>query len=308
MFTTLIVQPIFNLLILIMALIPSHNFGAAIIIFTALIRLLLWPLVKKQLHHARAIRELQPDIKKIKAATKGDRQKESQLTMELYKERQINPFSSLGIVLAQAPILIGLYLGLQKVIKDPQAIVTFSYSWLHNLPWMQSVTQDIHNFDSTLFGVVDLTRSVLGPKGFYFPALILVASAAAVQFFQSKQLMPQSEDSRGLRAILRDAGKGKSADQSEVNAAVGRGTIFLIPAFVFLLGLHLAAALPLYWLVSSSIAFFQQTRILNQDVKEAEATVDSSASTEVETLDKSQVKKAKQKKRSKTTKSRRKRK
>ena len=73
MFTTLIVQPIFNLLVLVYALLPGHNFGVALIIFTIIIRLLLWPLVKKQLHQAKAMRELQPEIKRIKKATKGNR-------------------------------------------------------------------------------------------------------------------------------------------------------------------------------------------------------------------------------------------
>jgi YidC/Oxa1 family membrane protein insertase len=59
-FTTLIVQPIFNLLALIYALLPGHNFGLSLIIFTIVIRLLLWPLVRKQLHQAKAMRELQP--------------------------------------------------------------------------------------------------------------------------------------------------------------------------------------------------------------------------------------------------------
>ena len=58
----------------------------------------MWPLVKKQLHHAKAMRELQPELKKIKQATKGDRQKESMLVMELYKEKGINPFSSIGLI------------------------------------------------------------------------------------------------------------------------------------------------------------------------------------------------------------------
>ena len=75
MFTTFIVQPIFNLLVLVYALLPGHNFGLSLIIFTILIRLLLWPLVRKQLHQAKAMRELQPEIKKIKAASKGNRQK-----------------------------------------------------------------------------------------------------------------------------------------------------------------------------------------------------------------------------------------
>src|SRR6185503_21187030 len=98
MFTTIIVQPIFNLLVLITALLPGHNFGLAIIVFTIIVRLLMWPLVRKQLHHAKAMRELAPELKKIKQSTKGNRAEESRLTMELYKEREINPFATLGVL------------------------------------------------------------------------------------------------------------------------------------------------------------------------------------------------------------------
>src|SRR5438132_7583245 len=138
MFTTIIVQPIFNLLVLIYALIPGHNFGLAIILFTILVRLLMWPLVKKQLHHAKALRALQPELKKIKVAAKGDRQKESQLTMELYKERQINPFASIGILVVQLPILIGLYSGIRKIVNDPHKIIDFSYPFIQHLSWIQT--------------------------------------------------------------------------------------------------------------------------------------------------------------------------
>ena len=269
MFTTVIVQPIFNLLVLIYNLIPGHNFGLAIIIFTIIIRILMWPLVKKQLHHAKAIRDLAPELKRIKAATKGNRQEESRMTMELYKERQINPFSTLGIVLVQTPILIGLYLGLQKIIKDPNHIINFSYSFLH-FGWLNTLAQNIHQFDNTLFGVVDLTRRATGPKGLYWPALLIVGASAIVQFYQSRQLMPTTKSSRSLRKILSEAGQGVSAEQSEVNAAVGRSTMFLIPFFVFIVGLNLAAALPLYWLVSSAVALLQQSRVLREDVAEAE--------------------------------------
>ena len=73
-FTTFIEQPIFNLLVLIYAIIPGHNFGLAIIIFTIIIRLLLWPLVKKQLHQAKAMRKLQPELKRLKQEAKGNKQ------------------------------------------------------------------------------------------------------------------------------------------------------------------------------------------------------------------------------------------
>ncbi len=276
MFTTIIIQPIFNLLVLIYNLLPGHNFGLAIIVFTIIVRLLMWPLVKKQLHHAKAMRDLAPELKKIKVAAGGDRQKESKMTMELYKEREINPFASLGIVLVQAPILIGLYIGLQKIIKDPHALISFSYSFLH-FGWLDQLASNIHQFDNSLFGLVNLSRSALGPGGTYWPALVLVILSAVVQFIQSKQLMPAGKDARGLKTILRDAGQGKQADQSEVNAAVGRGTLFLVPFFVFIVGLHFAAALPLYWLVSSGVALIQQSKVLKEDVVEAEAIATNAA-------------------------------
>lgn len=269
MFTTIIVQPIFNLLVLIYALIPGHNFGLAIIIFTIVIRLLMWPLVRKQLHHAKAIRELAPEIKKIKQKTAGDKQKERLLTMELYKEREIKPLASIGIIAVQAVIFIGLYLGLSKVIKDTQQIIDFSYSFLHDLSWMKTLAQDISQFDASLFGLIDLHKTAISSGGVYWPAMLLVVGSAVAQFFQGKQLMPKSEDARSLRQILKEAGAGKQADQQEVNAAVGRSTLYLLPVFVFVISLNFAAALPLYWFTGSLVAIWQQGRILKKDVEEA---------------------------------------
>src|SRR4051794_13915252 len=133
MFTTLIVKPIFNLLVLIYALLPGHNFGVALILFTIVIRLLLWPLVKRQLHQAKAMRKLQPEIKRVKQAAKGNKQKESQMLMELYKERGINPFATFPTLIIQFIILIGLYSGLTKIIHNPETIVTFAYPSLQHL-------------------------------------------------------------------------------------------------------------------------------------------------------------------------------
>ncbi len=271
MFTTLIVQPIFNLLVLIYALIPGHNFGLAIIIFTIVIRILMWPLVKKQLHQAKAMRELAPELKKIKAAAGSDRQKASAMTMELYKEREINPFASLGIMLVQLPIFIGLYSSIRRIIGNPHQIVDFSYPALHHLGWMQNLAGNIHHFDNSLVGIVDLGRKAAA-GGIYWPALVIVIASATTQYFQARQLMPKSQDSRSLRQILRESGSGKSADQQEVNAAVSRGTQYLIPGIVLLVGLSFAAALSLYLLVNSAVACLQQAKILNADVEELEAT------------------------------------
>lgn len=282
MFQTFIVQPLFNLLALIYALIPGHNFGLALIIFTIVIRMLMWPLLKKQLHHAKAMRELQPEIKKIKQATKGDRQKESTMIMELYKERQISPFGSLGIILVQFVVLIGLYSGLRKVVDNPQAILDFTYSWVANLPWMKTLAQNISQFDATLFGVIDLSKPAISKSGaVYVPALLLVIGSAITQYFQSSQLMPTDKDARKLRHILKDASTGKQAEQSEVNAAIGRSTKFLIPIAILFFTINIASALTLYWFVGGLIALIQQSIILKEDEEELEAGSEKAATDKV---------------------------
>ena len=270
LFTILIIQPIFNVLVLIYAILPGHNFGLAVILFTILARLALWPLVKKQLHHTRIMQQLQPELKKIKKAAKGDKQKESRMVMEMYKERGINPFASIGLILAQFPILFALWRGLLRIAKDPQQIISFSYSWTHHLSWMKQLGSNIHRFDDSLFGVVNLTDKAFSHGKVYWPAILIAAASAVAQYYQSRQLLPKNKDSRSLRDILGGAGKGQAADQQEVNAAAQQTMIIFVPALVFLAALQFPAALPLYWLVNSSVAWFQQSRILNRDVQEME--------------------------------------
>lgn len=274
-FDTLIVQPIFNLLVVIYALIPGHNFGLAIIIFTIIVRLLMWPLVKKQLHQVKVMRKIQPELKRIKKAANGNRQQESLMMMELYKERGINPFGTIGLLLLQIPILLGLYSGLQRVLKDPEQLVSFAYPFFQHLPWLENLARDVKQFDATLFSIVDLTRPAVGELGFYLPAMLIVTASAVVQYYQSKQLAPDSKDARSLRAILKDAGQGKQADQSELNAATARSTRYLLPAMIFIFTINLASALALYWLVSGVVALVQQTIALRDDTKEMEAEAGS---------------------------------
>lgn len=273
-FNTFVIEPIFNLLVFIYALLPGHNFGLAIILFTIVVRTLMWPLVKKQLHHTKAMRALQPDLKRIKKAAKGDRQKESMMMMELYKEREISPFGPIGILVVQFIILIGLYRGLSKVVVEPKHIIDMAYPFMQNLSWMKQLASDISKFDASLLSIIDLKRAAWGTQGFYFPAFILVAGSAIIQYYSSKQLMPKNEDSRTLRQILKDAGKGREAEQSEVSTAVGQTTKYFIPVMIFVFTIGLASALSLYWLVSGLVAYWQQSRILGQDEDELEAIAD----------------------------------
>lgn len=274
-FEVVIVKPIFNLLALIYGLLPGNNFGLSIILFTIIVRLLMWPLVKKQLHQAKAMRALQPELKRIKKATKGNRQQESMMLMELYKERGISPFGSIGVLIVQLIILLGLYSGLNRVVKDPRAMIDYSYDWLNNLGGLKNLAENIGNFDATLFGVVDLTRGAFSSGNWYIPALLIVLGSAVAQYYQSKQLLPVAKDGRNLRTILKDAGSGKQAEQAEISAAMGQNTKYLFPLMIVAFTITLPSALSLYWLVSGIVAYIQQDRILGQDEEEMEQLADA---------------------------------
>lgn len=289
MFTTFIVQPLFNLLVFIYALLPAHNFGLALVIFTVIIRWLMWPLVKKQLHQAKAMRAMQPELKRIKKAAKGDKRKEQMMIMELYKERGINPFATFPILIVQIVVLLALYSGLMKLLKDPGTLISFSYSPIQNLGWMQELARDLGRFDETLLGVVDLGRASLSKEGFYGAGFVIVVASAFAQYYQAKQIMPSDKEARGLRAILKDAGEGKQADQAEVSAAVGRTTIYIIPVSILLFASGLPTAIALYWLVSSVVAIWQQNRILKQDETEMEALADAPTKKNVDAIPEAEV-------------------
>jgi YidC/Oxa1 family membrane protein insertase len=275
MFDTLIGKPLFNLLTFIYGVLPGHNFGLAIVLFTVVIRLLLWPLLKKQLHNAAAMRRMQPELKRIKKEAKGDRVKESELTMQLYKETGINPLGSIGTALLQLPILLALFHGITKIVGDKSAVVTNSYGFIQNLPWMKELASNIDKFDMTLLGFVDLARkpmegSLLQPFSahYYWPGVVIVILSAVVQYYASKMLMVTDTQARSLRKILKDASSGVEADQAEVNAATMRGMRYLIPAMILLTSIHFSVALGLYWLVSGFIQYVQQRHILSQDATE----------------------------------------
>jgi membrane protein insertase Oxa1/YidC/SpoIIIJ len=104
--------------------------------------------------------------------------------------------------------------------------------------------------------------------------MVLVLGSAVTQYFQSVQLLPQNKDGRKLRDILRDAGEGKQADQTEVNAAISSSTKYLLPVMIFLFTVNLASALSLYWLVGGLVAFIQQSIVLRDDETELEAIAD----------------------------------
>lgn len=267
-FDLILIQPIFNILVVIYGLVPGQDFGVALIIFTIIVRLLMWPLVKKQLHQTKKMRQLQPELAKIKQRTKGNRQLESKLMMELYKERDVNPFSSIGTLLLQLPIFIALFAVVRLITEHHENIAKYTYDFLEGIPGVRDAISG--HLNATFLGIVDLTKHATGPQGIYWPLFILAIAAAVIQFFQSKMLLPQPKDKRKLSDMLKDQAAGKQVDQAEMSAAMTGKMIWLFPILTFGVATYLDGALVLYLITTNAVAIFQQHRVLNRDETELE--------------------------------------
>ncbi len=120
MWDTLIITPFINFLLWIYSLIG--NFGIAIILFTLVTRIVLYPLTAKQIKSSQAMQELQknPRYLEMQKKYKDDKEKLAQEQMKLYQELKINPLSACLPTLLQFPIIIGLYQALiQSIASAP---------------------------------------------------------------------------------------------------------------------------------------------------------------------------------------------
>lgn len=241
-------QFVYNVLVGLWAIIPGHDLGLSIILATIVIRGLMWPLDKKALHGRRALQSLQPELNKIKKQAGGDKQKEYELTMNLYKEKEINPLGASCLpVLLQFPILIAIFRVIMEWLK-PEFLAERTYLFVRNLPYVQRAIENPELFETTFLGL-DITR--FGNAGFIF--LLFPIAAAILQYFQVKMITPP---------VPKDT---QDPQQKMMN-----NLTYLGPGMIFVFGLTLPIALSLYWLSMSVIAIFQQHMIIKKDVETLE--------------------------------------
>ena len=291
-FDEFIVRPILNLLMAIYSLIP--DFGISIIVFTILVRLLLWPLIKKQLHQAKAMRKMQPELAKIKKQYAKNPQMRNLAMMELYKKHNISAFGYIGILIIQLPILIAMYRVVQIFVSSRADLGKYVYDFVKNLPVANNLVNNPDQFNQNFLGIIDLTQHAVSKNGVVIGLLILAGVAAYLQYLTSKQLSPQSDSKRKLRDILAEAGGGKEADQSEVNAIMTRKMMKFMPLMMFMVTIYLPAALALYLATASAVGYLQNHIILKQDSLEMEAVANKKTASQKSIASAKTKKRAKQ--------------
>ena len=271
LFDVVIVQPILNFLMAIYAIVPGGDFGVSVVIFTIVLRFALWPLAKKQLHQAKAMRKMQPELKKIKEKYKNNSQAQGLAMMDLYKKHNISPFGSIGILLIQMPILIAIYRVVQIFALYREDLAKYTYGFMENIPVVKELIADPTHFNQNFLGFIDLTQHGISSDGVVIGLVILSLLAAVMQYLLSKQMSPSTDNGKRLRDILAEAGQGKEADQAELNAIVMRKMTKVMPVFLFFVMVSLPGALALYMATGNIVAYFQNASILKKDEQEMEA-------------------------------------
>lgn len=124
------------------------NYGLAIILLTIVVRLILLPLSIKQTRSMREMQRIQPEIKRIQAKHKGDRQKMNEEMMALYKEHNVNPLGGCLPLLMQFPVFIALYQVLLRPLRylgfmDSNPDTPVVEDWIHqNVDGIMQTLQD----------------------------------------------------------------------------------------------------------------------------------------------------------------------
>ena len=204
------------------------NMGLSIITLTLIIKAVLFPLAYKSYVSMARMKELQPEMEKMKADAGDDRQKLQQGMMELYKKNKVNPAAGCLPILMQIPIFFSLY----KVI-----FVTIE---LRHAPFFGPF-QDLSAPDPTsiynLFGLLPWAAPDAGTT----MALIFIGILPlllGISMFLQQKLNPAPTD----------------ATQQMIFA-------WMPWVFMFMLG-GFASGLVVYWIANNTITFTQQYLIM----------------------------------------------
>jgi YidC/Oxa1 family membrane protein insertase len=242
------------------------SYAGAIVLFTLAIMLVLSPLAIKSTRSMIRMQRLQPEMKKLQAKHKDDREALNREMMAFYKANNVNPFSSCLPLLLQMPVFIVLYRvlhGLTKTGSDG----TFDPSYLNH---SSSLYQDLSKTNEMMSWGMDLSKSAvqeLQDAGVLvaIPYILLVGIVVVTSFVQQRQIQ----------------GRNPNASANPQQQMIGR----ILPFIFIPISISLPAGVVVYFAVSNLVRVGQQALVTKLEfsgkdddgkhppkVREAEAT------------------------------------
>jgi len=245
MYNEIIFRPLYNGLVGLMDILPWIDVGMAVIIFTAIVKVVLYPLSKSALLTQVRMKAVEPEANRIKNQYANDRQVQAQKTMELYKSHNIKPFSGILLLIIQLPILLALISVFYKIIPTIDTVAL--YPFVH-APLLKTV----------FLGIIDLTK----------PSIVLAVMTAVIQFLQL-QFSLASAQAKKFPAVQGSGMAGSMANSMNTQMK------YLVPllAFVSIYWIiparfpEASSIIAIYWMTSSLMTFLQELVIRKKHLK-----------------------------------------
>ena len=227
MFGTFIYNPLYNGLITLVGLVPGGDAGIAAILFTVIVRFVLYPLSKSAIRTQEGMKRIKPELEELKEKYKDNPQEQATEMFALYKREQINPFASIFLILIQLPIIFALYFvflrgGLPEINMD------ILYSFV-TIP---------ENVSMMFLGFVDMTKR----------SAVLALLAGITQHIHARKTFNTPAKRDGSFG-------GDFAHTMQIQMKYGMPVLITIIAFT------LPAIISLYWVTSNIFTLIQETSI-----------------------------------------------
>ncbi|WP_417275596.1 membrane protein insertase YidC [Celeribacter halophilus] len=219
-------KPIFRILHALNGLIG--NMGWSIVLLTLIIKGVMFPLAYKSYVSMARMKELQPEMEKLKEAAGDDKEKLQRGMMELYKKNKVNPASGCLPLLLQIPVFFSLY----KVI-----FVTIELRHAPWIGWIRDLSAPDPSSILNLFGLLPYAPPEPGSM-LAFLSLGILPILLGISMWLQQKLNPAPTD----------------ASQAMIMA-------WMPWVFMFMLG-NFASGLVLYWICNNTITFTQQYLIM----------------------------------------------
>jgi YidC/Oxa1 family membrane protein insertase len=211
----------------------TGSLGYALIIFTLVIRSLLLPLTIPSIKAQAKIRDLKPELDKLKNKHGADKKALQLAQMELYQKYNINPLAGCLPQILQIAVLIVLYHALVSFLGQTEfngVPLTTRFFWL-----------DLHLPDTTyilpvLAGVTQLILS------------LMIAPGAEI-----KDVVPNKSKKKKVQEA-----NVKEEDMAEMAASMQQQMLFIMPVMTGFIAINFPSGLALYWVITTLFSIVQQ--------------------------------------------------
>lgn len=228
-FNHYLVIPLYNVLVLIIKIVPFADLGLSVILLTIIVRLILFPLSKSAIKTQLKMKDIQKPIEEIKEKYKNDQQQMAIETMKFYKENDIKPFSGILLLFIQLPIIFALYF---VFLKEglPNINLNLLYSFVHAPEFVNPKFLGIFNLASK--------------------SIILALLAGATQFFQARLMIKKNDQTL--------VGKKEEGFQNDLMKSMQIQMQYVLPGLMIAFSYSLGAVVALYFTTSNVFSILQE--------------------------------------------------